>query len=240
MPTQAIDLTSRRFAHLVVMARAPNLTTGAKPVTRWLVRCDCGNLKAVKAVALHCGDAKTCGYGCIYRVGVLAGQRFGRLIVMARAPHQNRKAHFTCRCDCGRTTVVDACNLKNGHTQSCGCWQDAGCAALGRASKTHGCSLTATGRPTPEYATWRSMLDRCRNKNNRFYKHYGGRGIRVCARWNSFPKFPSDMGHRPTGAQPRAWSLDRIDNNLGYGPDNCRWATPKQQANNRRKPVIAC
>jgi len=99
--------------------------------------------------------------------------------------------------------------------------------------KKHG--ATANGKRTPEYRTWISMRHRCINKAHKDYHHYGGRGITVCDRWvDSFENFLADMGERPDG-----YSLDRIDNSKGYSPDNCRWATKIQQANNRRPKKTA-
>lgn len=92
--------------------------------------------------------------------------------------------------------------------------------------QTHGCYGTRT------YSSWQAMRYRCSNPNNRNYKRYGGRGITVCDRWNDFVNFLADMGERPEGT-----SIDRINNDKGYYPDNCQWATPKQQANNRRNNI---
>jgi len=96
---------------------------------------------------------------------------------------------------------------------------------------THGQSRRRTGQ-TRAYQTWRSMLKRCLSPNDKQYKNYGGRGISICEEWKVFQNFFADMGHPPTGM-----SLDRRDNNSHYRKDNCRWATPKEQANNRRASI---
>lgn len=129
-------------------------------------------------------------------------------------------------CDCGNKTIVSTGNLKNGTTKSCGCYQREYQAKRGRKNfYKHGLSNH------PLYPTWSTMKSRCYNKNNISYKNYGARGIKVCDRWlNSFENFLKDMGEKPSDKH----SLDRIDINGDYEPSNCRWATPEEQAINKR------
>lgn len=149
------------------------------------------------------------------KVTDLTRQRFGRLRVVEFAGSRHVGARFRlawlCVCDCGATLVALGENLKRGNTVSCGC-----------SKQTHG----MTG--TPEFSAWHNIWQRCSNPSNRRYSTYGGRGIGICERWRSFEKFFADMGSRPSPKH----TLDRIDNDKGYDPSNCRWATNLEQAQN--------
>lgn len=156
----------------------------------------------------------------------LFGSRFGHLVVVDRLPNaKDGTARWMCLCDCGQSRAISGTGLRAGRNKSCGC---ASPLFTSDSTKTHGMSGTRT------YRIWRGMLSRCSDvAKGKTRRNYFDKGIRVCEQWATFERFFSDMGEAKSGM-----TLDRIDGRLGYSKENCRWATPREQANNMATNVV--
>jgi hypothetical protein len=167
----------------------------------------------------------------MYRFDDLTGRRIGRLQVLRRAESIKGASIWLCQCDCGTVKNIRGQYLRNGNAVSCGCYQKEAVRKHGRRGKK--------GDPRdPTYVSFVAMKGRVMNPNNPAYHNYGGRGIQICESWmnGGFVQFLKDMGDRPEGK-----SLDRIDHNGDYCPENCRWATATEQSQNRRGlNLLAC
>jgi hypothetical protein len=155
----------------------------------------------------------------------LTGQTFGRWHVDSMSHQVGKMVYWTCICECGTKRAVFGADLKRGGSLSCGCLARE--LRAGRMT-THG--MAKEGTEHLGYRNWINARSRCNNPNDTMYHLYGGRGIHMCAQWENFAVFWADMG----ATWYKGASIDRIDTDGDYAPGNCKWSTPKQQANNRR------
>lgn len=224
---RVIDLTGKRFGKLTVECRVGS--RGSQPA--WSCACDCGRKTIVIGPSLRYGATKSCG--CLLRessrklgrarVVDATGMRFGRLVVLGLAEHYEAgKPMWRCRCDCGNEKMVLGTRLREGTTQSCGCFRSD---ASRVRSRRHGMLHS------PEYQAWCAMKQRCLNPRHRAYCNYGGRGIGIYPEWIvNFGAFLSEVGRKPDPAL----TLERLDNERGYEPGNVTWETRTHQNRNKR------
>lgn len=159
----------------------------------------------------------------------LAGKVLGRLTVLGPVRREGEVVIYLCQCECGTYKEIRAASLHDGRTRSCGCLLSD---ITRERCTTHGQAPKSNRERSRAYHAWRHMRERCTNKNASDYPRYGGRGITCCEEWAKFENFYQDMGDCPPDR-----TLDRIDNELGYFADNCRWATKEEQSNNRRNNI---
>jgi len=221
------DLTGMVFGDLTVMSYDTNKKSGNHHY--WKCLCKCGKEKSIREHHLKKENGvKTCGSGeCLGVRKNLVGMRFGKLQVVEYSHNSGSEKgkkfpYWKCLCDCGTYKVIRGHSLTTGYIKSCGCFRV-------EKNSTHKMSNHWL------YQTWLGMMYRCYNQDGRDFKYWGGRGISVFEEWTNSPESFIDWVENNLGEKPdKSYSLDRIDNNSGYFPGNLRWATAKQQANNRR------
>ena len=238
MPRKAMDLTGRKFGRLTVLYES-NYKIQLRSKT-WVCECECGN-----KILANTGDLtrkkrgiKSCGClsGDVIRANKyqdLTGKRFGRLLVIEKSNYTNKygRTFWRCKCDCGNEIIRPVGDLNTGRINSCGCLHSETSRKQGLINKKHGLSQTRI------YSVWMHMINRCTNKNNKYYSRYGGRGITVYDEWMndilSFVNWAENNGYTDE------LEIDRINNDGNYEPNNCRFVTRQQNMQNTSGKVIS-
>lgn len=237
---ELIDLTNKRFGMLVVIRKGNGRkTSGGQYIATWICKCDCGNEIEVDGQKLRKGHTRSCG--CLKKENKgsnfedLTGKKFNRLTVVRFIPKEERTARqydWLCQCECGNFIKANAYKLKQGLQQSCGCLKEEMKPRLGELTRKYKHSNKRL------YSVYKAMIDRCYNENCKRYKNYGGRGIKVCDEWlgengyDTFAEWSLKTGY-DINAEQGKYTIDRINVNGNYEPDNCRWITNSQQQNNK-------
>lgn len=214
------------FGRLTVLER----DLSSKDRTKYICLCECGNKISVLSTNLLDGSTKSCG--CLKEEkSNIFNKKFGRLEALYPIDKDKNGVYkWLCLCDCGNTHIARISDLKSGKILSCGCYSKE---VKSKNNLKHG---GKTKTPERLYTIWGAMKQRCYYTKGKSYKDYGGRGIRICDEWlfdyTTFRSWALNNGYKDN------LSIDRIDVNGDYEPNNCRWATSKQQANNTRRNVV--
>ena len=223
------SLIGRKFNHLTVVDKVPaRIGHDGRTIQQVICRCDCGNEREVSVSSLRSNSVKSCGECDLTgsRLIDLTGQRFGRLTVEKRvenyvSPKGLKFSQWLCKCDCGNECTVRSIHLRTGYVQSCGCLK-----------------LKQNGNTAKRlWKVWDAMIHRCENERDKHYRDYGGRGIKVCDEWHSYDTFEEwalNAGYDPDAPFSKC-TLDRIEVNGNYEPDNCRQVDQQTQTNNTRR-----
>lgn len=230
-----VDITGSVFNKLTVIKRTG---TNKQGEALWLCKCECGGSIITRGSSLRNGTTQSCG--CLQftqrqamgrananRLHDLTGKQFGKWLVVERVKSKPRTVLYKCKCECGTIKNVRATSLTTGASTSCGCYKAEKAAIQ---AKTHGLSRH------PLYHVISDAIDRCHNPKAQEYHRYGARGITVCEEWREnrerFIEWAVSNGYA------KGLTIDRIDNNRGYAPDNCRFVTQQENTNNRRNTVL--
>lgn len=221
------DLTGKQFGKLRVIKRSERVSSGKRNRIYWDCICDCGNQVTVQGDHLRSGHTQSCGCSKQEFTGEeLTGKKYGRLTVKQFIGKKGNHYLWKCQCECGNISIVHASALKTGNTKSCGCLKKE---QNGKASITHG------KRRTPLYTVWINMKRRCNNKNDKSYRFYGEKGVRVCNLWEK--DFGAFYDWSMKNGYEKGLQLDRIDTCGNYSPENCRFISQKENENNRRDNI---
>lgn len=214
------DYTGYKLGHLLVLSK---IGENKAKQGLWLCKCDCGNTITLRDVTIEKGNITTCCNRCCYRNNLI-GKRFSYLTVIDVAGiNKNGKRNWVCKCDCGNVVTKVGSSLISGNTKSCGCKKNSMVSQQKTKHKHYGEKI---------YIIWIAMKGRCYNKKNISYKDYGERGIQVCDEWKNdfmaFYEWANKNGYI------EGLSIDRVDFNGNYCPDNCRWVSKEFQQSNKR------
>lgn len=230
-----LDLVGYEFNKCKVIEKAPiHKTKSGQYSTYWICECFCGNRFEANSQSIRKGKIKSCG--CYYDFDLSKqkrhiGEKYNRLTIIDYIPKEERKNvqyNYLCKCDCGNIIPASINRLKNGHTKSCGCLKDEVKQNIGSLNRKYKISNKRL------YSIYKVMTRRCLDSTDMRYKDYGGRGITICDEWMGEKGFDNFCEWSISNGYKENLTIDRINVDGNYEPNNCRWITNKEQQNNRR------